>query len=100
MPFLKKSEMRGDCDAIPTQRDITSRAFLRNKQDKEERKEPTLSEIAFRGRECRYGNGILKECVLTYEGEVIRILTLYLHSNIKVMHMSSTYVLLVNIYSL
>ncbi|AQV21912.1 hypothetical protein AM365_07800 [Escherichia coli] len=72
MPFLKKSEMRGDCDAIPTQRDITSRAFLRNKQDKE----PTLSEIAFRGRECRYGNGILKECVLTYEGEVIRILTL------------------------
>lgn len=53
MPFLKKSEMRGDCDAIPTQQDITSRAFLRNKQDK--KKEPTLSEIAFRGRECRYG---------------------------------------------
>ncbi|CZU21929.1 Uncharacterised protein [Enterobacter hormaechei] len=46
------------------------------------------------------GNGILRECVLSYEGEVIRILTLYLHSNIKVMHMSSIYALSVNIYSL
>ncbi|GKO10852.1 hypothetical protein NUBL22007_24110 [Klebsiella pneumoniae] len=38
--------------------------------NKTKRKEPTLSEIAFRGRECRYGNGILKECVLTYEARV------------------------------
>lgn len=40
------------------------------KQDKkEDEKTNTFSEIAFRGRECRYGNGILKECVLTYEGD-------------------------------
>jgi hypothetical protein len=58
MPFLKKSEMRGDCDAIPTQQDITSRAFLRNKQDKEEK--PTLSGSSIqRERAPPMGNGIL-----------------------------------------
>ena len=99
MLFLKKSEMRGDCDAIPTQQDITSRAFLRNKQDKEERTNTFRNSIQ-RERMPPMGNGILRECVLSYEGEVIRILTLYLHSNIKVMHMSSIYALSVNIYSL
>ena len=77
MPFLKKSEMRGDCDAIPTQRDITSRAFLRNKQDKEERtntfrnstqrERVPLWETAFSGVR------------IVIRGWVIRILTLYLY---------------------